>query len=263
MRTTLLRHHLPIARPALAACALLTSSAVGAAQDDAWRFTLTPYVWATDVGLDVELAGRQVVDTTIPVADLMEDLDWSLQGRFEAKKGAHGVLLDVFYVSMSDEVDDVTLPQGAGSGDLDWQLDMTVASVAGIYDPKGDDKGFSFLYGLRILDQRATVDASFDTSTGSTAQSYGGSDTLVDALVGIRFRAELTSHLSIQTQVDVSSGGTELTWSGAPTVSYAFGDGDWAVHAGYRHMQIDFEEEGDLEADMSLSGPVLGLSASF
>jgi hypothetical protein len=249
-------------RMSLAALAGVSLSSFVAAQDEHWRWSVTPYVWATDVGVDVRLDGREVVDETIPVEDLLEDIDATFQGRIEAKRGEHGFMLDVFHVSMSDEVNGFPLPMGAGQGDLSWKMDMTIADVAGIYDPEGDDLGFQFLYGLRVIDQRAEVDAIFTTSRGSVPHDYDGSDTLVDVLAGVRFSNDLTERLRFQTQLDFSTGGTEFSWSAFPSLRYAFGDG-YGLVAGYRTMTVDFEDEGGRDSEMTLSGPVLGFQISL
>lgn len=249
--------------PSLVVAAALVTSTVHASESQGWRWSITPYAWATDVGVDVSLDGRQVVSETIPVEDLLEDIDATFQGRIEARNGRHGLLLDVFYVSMSDSVQGFALPQGLGQGDLDWKMDMTIADVAGTYDPDGDGEGLSYLYGTRIIDQRFDADARFTTSGGTNAESYGGSDTLFDVLAGVRYSRPLGEHWRFQSQLDVSTGGTEYTWSAFPSFSYGFGDGSCSLLAGYRHMSIRFEEQGGLESEMSLSGPVLGLRFSF
>jgi len=253
----------PLAALLTSSLASLGSAQLSTTQDDGWRWEITPYVWATDVGIDTRLGGRQVVDTSIPVEDLIEDIDLTFQGRVEVGRGAHGLLLDVFYVSMSDEVNGFPLPQGAGTGDLDWKLDMTVADLAGTWDPEGDQRGFSFLYGVRILDQRADVDASFTTMSGTSQQSYEASETLVDALLGVRFRAELVNGLEFCTQIDASTGGTKHTWSAFPSLAWTPGNGWLSVLAGYRTMAIDFEESGELDTELTLSGPLVGLRASL
>ena len=248
----------PLFLPALAPLALLASGGTLSAQDDAWRWSVTPYAWATDVGIDAALAGRTVVNETIPVEDLLEDIDLTVQGRFELARGAHGVLLDLFYVSMSDEVNGLVLPQGAGTADLDWRMDLTIADLAATYDPRGDGLGLGLLYGARVIDTRTEVEGDFTTTSGTQAQDYTSDETLVDALFGLSYRAEVGSNLRVQSQLDVSTGGTELTWSAFPSLSYTFGGGKYAFVAGYRHMQIDFEEEGGLESEMTLSGPLIG-----
>jgi len=253
----------PLGALALAATATQASASQATTQDERWHWTVTPYVWATDVGIDTRVDGRQVVDAEIPVEDLLEDLDTTFQGRLEVQHGELGFLLDVFAVSMSDDVGDVPLPMGAGTGTIDWKMDLNVVDLAALWDPRGDRTGFSFLGGVRILDQHAEVDATFTTTSGTSQESYDADSTLVDALVGLRYRAELTPHLSLQAQLDASTGGTDATWSAFPSLSYTFGDGTWGLVAGYRHLTVDFEDEGGLDTEMSLSGPVFGLRVSL
>lgn len=242
-------------------CLSLLPALAGAApaQGERWRTTVTPYLWATDVGVDVELDGGSIVDATIPVEDLLEDVDVTFQGHVEVARGAHGLALDVFHVAMSDSASGFTLPQGAGTGALDWSMDLTLADVAGVYDPRGDGRGLSFLYGLRLIDQRVDADGAFTTTGGAQSTSFGASDTLVDALAGVRYRAPIGAHLTLQAQLDASTGGTDSTWSASPTLAWSFGEGRFALLAGYRHMAIDFADEAGLESEMTLSGPVLGL----
>lgn len=233
------------------------------AQGERWKTTITPYLWATDVGVDVELDGGSIVDATIPVEDLLEDVDVTFQGHLELTRGAHGLAFDLFHVGMSDTASGFALPEGSGTGSLDWSMDLTLADVAGVYDPRGDGRGLSFLYGLRLIDQRVDADAVFTTAGGMPTASFGASDTLVDALAGVRYRAPIGAHLTLQAQLDASTGGTDSTWSASPSMAWSFGEGRFALLAGYRHMAIDFADEGGLESEMTLSGPVLGLRLSL
>jgi hypothetical protein len=233
------------------------------AQGDRWRTSVTPYLWATDVGIDVELDGGSIVDATIPVEDLLEDVDVTFQGHVEIARGAHGLAFDLFHVGMSDTASGFALPDGAGTGALDWSMDLTLADLAGVFDPRGDGRGVSFLYGLRLIDQRVDADATFATAGGAQSASSGASDTLVDALAGVRYRAPIGAHLTLQAQLDASTGGTDSTWSASPSLAWSFGEGRFALLAGYRHMAIDFGDEGGLESEMTLSGPVLGLRLSL
>ncbi len=246
-----------------AAALALALAAVPAASASDWRWSVTPYAWGTDVGVDVDLAGREVVDETIAVTDLLEDIDLIFQGRVEAQKGQHGALLDVFYAGMSDDASGVALPGDAGEAAIDWKMDMTILDVAGFFDPKGDGGGLQFLYGVRVLDQRATVDAALTTASGDAQQPYETSDTLVDALAGVRFAMPLSRRLAVRTQLDVSTGGTDHTWSAFPSVAWAFAGGRRAVTAGYRHMTVDFDAAHGMDSKLTLSGPVLGLRMSF
>jgi hypothetical protein len=47
-------------------------------------------------------------------------------------------------------------------------------------------------------------------------------------------------------------------------LSYSFGTLDrFGINAGYRVMQIDFQDDGNLDTGMTLSGFLLGLRVSF
>ncbi|MFN8548622.1 MAG: hypothetical protein U0527_11835 [Candidatus Eisenbacteria bacterium] len=230
-----------------------------------WRFSITPYLWATDVGVESKLNDREVLDQTIKVSDLIDDIDTIFQLRLEATRGAFGITADAFDVTMSDEKKGATLPAGAGTADLDYEVGLTIVDLAGLYDPFGDHKGLAFLTGVRVIDDRANVDASFQTSaSGPVEKSFDSEETLVDALIGSRFTQRLGRHWATQAQADVSFGGTNYTWSVGPTLAFNFGAmNQFGVNAGYRHMEVHFKQDGALENKLSLSGFVLGLRTSF
>lgn len=249
----------------LALATTLLAGGAATARAGNLKWTITPYAWATDVGVDVKLDGRQVMDETIPVGDLLQDLDTIVQLRLEAQYKAHGVMLDLFDVTLSDQERGVALPRGAGSADLDSDGGMTILDLAGIYDPRGDRQGVAFLYGTRILNERATVDGVFRLNAGPTLnESWDTNETYVDALVGVRFSKRFSRSWTWQMQADVSAGGTDYTWSTNPSLTYAFGTtGRYAINAGWRHMHVDFEDGNGVEPAMSLSGALLGLRLSF
>lgn len=248
-----------------AAASLVMTLGAGAAQAGDWSWTVTPYGWLTDVGVDVEIHDRQVVDEKIPVSDLVEILDTIVQMRLEVQYRAYGLSLDVFDVTMSDEVKGLALPQGAGTADLDADMGMTIVDVAGFYDPNGDRQGVSFLYGTRILNERSTIDAAIRPTAGTSFdKEYEVSETYVDALLGVRFTKRFSRHWSWHMQADLSMGGTDFTWSTNPSLAYAFGEtGRYALTAGYRHMHVDFVDEHGVDPEMSLSGALVGLRLSF
>lgn len=246
----------------LAAAVVASSTAATAS---AWRWSVTPYAWATDVGIDVEVDDRQLVDETIAIEDLLEDLDTIAQVRLEAQKGAHGLFLDLFDVTLSDDAQTIALPSGDGQATLAPEMGMTILDLGGIYDPRGDHEGFQLLYGARVVNQRATIDAEVELAGGTTrSRELESDDTLVDALVGLRYLWKLGDRFSVQAQADLSKGGTELTWSAGPTLGYTFGDGGrYTAMAGYRRMVVDFDTAENVDAKMTLSGALVGLRIAF
>jgi len=249
-----------IARAALLALLLAAPAHAGN-----WRFHLTPYAWATDMGVSVKLDGRQVVDEDIKVSDLLEDLETIFQARLEVTNGSFGVMADVFDVTLADEAKGVALPQGAGTADVTSTIGMTILDAAGTFDPKADRQGFGFLLGTRILDERAEIDATLMPAPGvSIPQSHDEDDTMVDVLAGARFSKRFSSSWGVQMQADASTGGTDYTWSLNPSLTYAFGRyGRYGINAGYRVMHLDFKDEAGVNTRMTLSGALLGFRISF
>lgn len=247
----------------IAAALLLCGAAEAAASD--WQWSITPYVWATDVGVDVTLDDRKVLDKEIEFKDLLEDLDTATQVHIEAQRGAHGVMFDLFDVQLSEDDSRIALPVAGGAEALlSSEIGMTILELGGIYDPHGDQQGFELLYGTRILDQSAEIDAQFDLPSGAVSQSYEAGETLYDGLLGVRYIGRLSQRWSYLMRVDASAGGTELTWNAGAAVTYAFGDsGRYALTAGYRQMVVDFDTDESVDADMTLSGFGVGLRVAF
>jgi len=52
------------------------------------------------------------------------------------------------------------------------------------------------------------------------APSYGADDWLFDTLVGLRFGQVVSRHWGHRLEADVSTGGTDYTWSVAPALRY-------------------------------------------
>lgn len=248
-----------------AALALLLCGGAGAAHAGDWSWSLTPYAWLTDVGVNVTLDGRDVVDEQIPVGDLIEDLETIFQLRFEVQNGAWGVMGDLFDVTMADGAEGVALPNGAGEADVDGDVGMTIFDLAAFHDAGGDHQGLAYFGGVRILNERASADATFRPAGGApVARQYETGDTMVDALVGVRLSRRFARQWGWQMQADVSAGGTDYTWSIGPTLSYAFGKlGRYGIQAGYRRLTVDFQDEDGIDTRMTLSGFLLGVRTSF
>lgn len=250
-------------RMAAAAAALAASTVAGANE---WNLSVTPYLWATDTGIGLTIVDRELVDATIPFADLLQDVQAVAQLRAEAMRGAHGLSLDLFTVELADHGDRIALPDPvSGELVLDSQVGMTILDLAGVYDPDGDGLGLSLTYGTRVLSLRADFDAEY-TPAGEpvVAAAYDTDDRFVDGLVGLRYAGLLSGNWRYELAADLSAGDTDYTWSVAPAVGYRFGDSDqYTFTAGYRHMVVDFDTPATVDLDMALSGFLLGFRIQF
>ena len=244
---------------ALAAAFTLLGAVRAAAQ-----VSIKPYVWATGLGLDASMDGRQVLDENIGFTDLVQDLDLAAQLRVEARRGAWGAMIDLFHVRLSQAGTEVQLPDGAPAA-LDSKIRMTLLDAAGSYDPGGNGRGFALLSGVRILGQHAEVDAEvLGAPPGTAAPHTEAGETLVDALIGGVYRGRLSRHWSLEMRGDASTGGTKLTWSAGGDLGYTFGSrGRYTITAGYRHLVVEFEEDSPTHVTMTMSGLVTGFSISL
>ena len=257
-------------RAAAALAALFLAAAAPAAAGD-WKWSVTPYAWASDVGAELSIGKREVADEEIPFTELLDQIEMVGMVRLEAKKGEHGAMLDMFDVVIAEPYHVATPPAGtakdvaAGDGVLlGSEVGMTILELGGTFDPRGDGEGLSLLYGARVLDQRIQLDTMDLEATPGSEQSREAHDTLVDGMVGIRWDRRLSKRFGAQLRADVSAGDTELTWSGQSALSYAFGEsGRYALQAGYRYLAIDFQTDESVDLDMTLSGFHAGLRASF
>jgi hypothetical protein len=255
-------HRLPML--SAAALGLMALSLPRPAAAEPWKVSVMPYAWLTDVGVNGTLGEREVIDADIPVGDLIEDLETTVQLQLEARKGRFGLSIDLFDVNLADGVAGIALPGGASLA-ADTEIGLTIADIAGTYNPGGNGLGLTLVYGARILNNRAAIDATVTPAQGEAMTAgYDIDDTLVDGLVGIRFVRPITKHLAFQSRADVSTGGTDYTWSVNPSLSYGFGESHrFAITAGYRRMTVMFKEENDLQTEMTMSGPLVGLRTGF
>lgn len=245
--------------------AAIALAAGGTAHADDWRWSVTPYLWATDVGVDVEVRDRTLVDATIPFEDLLEDLDSAALVRIEAMRGEHGLAIDLFDVGLEDAAR-LPLPDGSGVElELDARIGMTLFDLAGVYDPEGDGEGLALLYGARLLNQREDITAALPAGEDpAEGRRFEADDTYVDGLLGLRYVGKLPGRWDYEVAADVSTGGTELTWSVAPAIGYTFGARDqYRVTAGYRHLAIDLDSGPAVDLDMTLGGFLAGLRFNF
>jgi hypothetical protein len=266
MNAKSMNSHGPRARAlSLAIAAATAAMANGAAAAEQWQWSATPYIWATDLGVELTVVDRTLVDVDVPFEDLVDKLDSAAMVRIEGMRGEHGMAFDVFNVELIGN-QTATLPRAPGADlTLDAGVGMTIIDATGVFDANGDGEGFSVVYGARVIEQRNDIDATLGIDgVGVASRSYDATDTFVDGLVGFRYVRDLPGNFSYGFAADVSTGETELTWSAGPTFGYTFGDDDrYEVTAGYRRMDIDFETAEHVDADMSMSGLLVGFRVEF
>jgi len=243
----------------VATTVVLAASATAGAEER-WTWNVEPYLWATDVNMDLSISDRTIVDETIPFEDLLDDLERVIQIRAEGRYGKHGLFADLFDVELADSGDRVTLPGGTGTElVLDTEIGLTILDVAGLYNPKANGTGVTLHYGIRAINLRNDIRAESQRDGMTLANvRVDSNDTLFDAMVGVNYTKQLGKGWAYQLSATASTGDTDLTWSINPTIVYSFGEEQ--LHQllfGYERFVIDFDTESFIDMDMTMTGPTI------
>jgi len=234
---------------------------VPAAEESAWSFRVSPYVWFAGLSGDVGVnSNLPVIDVDVDFKEIFESLDWSpppimLAG--EVRYGRFGFVSDLIFLGLED---DGARSRGPVTVAAEVDLDTVIWSFAGSYRVIQDGPAtLDLLAGGRLWNVDAT-----GTLTGPLAtRQRSGSQTWVDPIIGIAGRLELGGGFALQAEGDVGGFGvsSDLDWQVLGTIQYQLED--WiTLEAGYRYLAVDFEDDGFV-FDVALSGPIVGASLRF
>ncbi|KAA5596270.1 hypothetical protein [Blastochloris sulfoviridis] len=93
----------------------------------------------------------------------------------------------------------------------------------------------------------------------------------VDPLVGVRFRQQFTPTVNLAVSGDIGGfgAGSVFSWQALAALNwdfYATSSVTWSAMIGYKALYADYEQGSELtryEYDMTMHGPVFGVSARF
>jgi len=253
----------------------------GLAQEDGapataeWSFSASLYGWFPDLKGDTRFGqapGGGSVE--VPIDTILDNLEFTFQGAFTARKGRWGVLADVIYMDVAgsqtlpalDNVGGNPLPPDV-SGTASLDLESWTVTVAGLYRV-GEGKGrtMDVLLGTRYLDISQSLAWNLEGDLGMfplerEGRRDAGGDGF-DAVVGVRGRLAWGEESRWYTpyHFDVGTGDSDVTWQLVLGAGYAFGWGDIALV--YRQLDYDFASGQALE-DLQFKGPALGVSFRF
>lgn len=240
----------------LASCALvLPVGARGASEapsPDAWRFEITPYLWAAS--LDGSIGFRSLPEAEVDATfdDLLENVDFAAATFFTARKGRWSILSDVSYVGLDVE-------ETVGGSTIEIDSATYWATLAGGYALETNPGiGLDLFAGLRYY----AVDNDA-RSTGGVVGERSDTEAWIDPLVGFVYSNQITSGFAFHFAGDVGGFGvgSDVTWEAIPSLSLRITEA-LALRLAYRWMDVDFEDS-DFEYDVTQEGLALGLSIAF
>ena len=134
----------------------------GESNDD-WNVTVAPCIWATGLeGKVATLPPASPAEIDLSFSDVLDDLDMTLMGLAEARKGRFGLFGEVFYVDLTA---DAKTPGPCYSG-AGYKQDPWALSGGGSYAILQDEaKHLDVVGGLRYWD----LDNEIDLDAGTAA----------------------------------------------------------------------------------------------
>ena len=261
-----------------------------------WSITVTPYMWAVSLDGYSTVKGR-TTEVNATFIDLVEHCQipvdlLELSAFAEFRKDRFAVLADVVYTkvrvtpsftrAVSQDGAVGTLGVSAGI-----KVEMATLELAAAYElarfatpgVPGGTTAVDIYGGGRAWWQSA--DATF--SANLTAD-YGdlrvnrdrtltasGEVNWVDPLVGVRFRQQFSPTVNLAVSGDIGGfgAGSVFSWQALAALNwdfYATSSVTWSAMIGYKALYADYEQGWGLtryEYDMTMHGPILGVSARF
>ena len=257
---------------ALLLSAVLLPAAAPADEGDPWVFGASINGWFPDIaGRTAFPSGPGGGDFTVDVKDIIENLEFTLQGSFDARKGSWGIFTDLIYMDVGTS--NQNLRQGTIGGSqipasvtASVHLDMKslIWSAAGYYRMVDRDGAyFDVLAGLRYADVEQTLSWSLTGNIGQLPlPGREGSGTVSpdywDFIVGLRGRGVLgqDGKWFIPYYADIGGGDSDVTVQAFGGIGYAFSWGE--VVAAWRYLEYDLPSGGPIR-EMDFSGPLVGV----
>ena len=221
---------------------------------DGWRWSITPYLWGSEIDTDVRFPGGQEIGGTTKFNDILDKLDFGGMLHFEGQRGAWGMFVDATYLALSDDT-----TQGPIS--VASELDTGLYEFAATYTPGGTSGAFTAFAGARITDLSLEMTFSGPGPLGPIRRATDKSYT--DFMVGGRYTHLFNDRWLFNVRADIGAGDTESSWNALAGFGWRFGgDLDKALLLGWRHMELEVEE-GGRETDVTFDGPIAGVWFSF
>ena len=254
---------------AAATLALALSPQPGVAGEE-WDFTLGIYGYFPDLTGTSNLPTGGEGDFRIDIGTILDNLEFTLQGNFDARHGRVGIFTDVIYLDVGNSktgYSDGTIGGTPIPSDAEATVKLDVESLlwtTSAYYRLFDEAGSSLdvMFGVRYADLQQTLswtlegNASVEPFPGRNGSREISAD-YFDGIVGLRGHAALGSggKWFVPYYADIGTGDSDLTWQAAAGIGYAFSRGE--LMAGWRYLSYDLPTGSRIE-DIEFSGPQVG-----
>ena len=246
-----------IRRFAAAVAALIIGfSAADAEAGDRWQWSITPYMWASDIREDLLVDGDVVGGNDTEFKELVDKIDTSLQLHLEGVGDRWGLFADVSHVNLKDSE-----TGEAGLTRFDVEIEETVWEAGLIYRPGGRSGTVDLLLGARNL----VIDETYRLQlVGIASREIEIDESYLDVLIGGRWHIPLSDRWLVSLWGDASFGDTDTMWTAQGMLGWRFGSRrQSAVLVGYRSRELEYTQSDVVDVAKTLGGPGLALRIGF
>jgi hypothetical protein len=260
-----------LAAALLGAGTLIGSSAQAQVPADAWQYRASIYAFLPSIGGTTSFPATGGSSVGVDASDIIDSLQFTFMGSFEAQKGTWGMFTDLLYVDLSASkagsrsltLGGAQVPAGVTANTT---LDMKglVWTLAGNYRALATpEANLDVFGGARLLNIKQSLKWALSADVGPFAGPgrQGSSEVRPenwDAIVGVKGRVQLGAggQWFLPYYLDIGTGNSDLTWQAQAGVGYSFKWGE--VVAGWRYLDYDFDSKA--VQSLNFSGAQIGVA---
>ncbi len=228
-----------------------------------WVISIAPYAWLLSLTGDGRIGGNDV-DIDMDFSDILDELNWVLEGRFTAYRGKWAFTADFTYADMGSDVD-----VGVATGDVDTTMGLyLIGAQYEVYRGpfRGGDTLVKTEVGAGFLRTIMDSELSFD---GGAPPGIRIEEEWLDLVFGTRSTFLLDEKNTIRTDVfiggfELLGDSSDLVWGLEALYGRNVGKvGNKAFWIGYRYWAIDYDPGNSFALDIGIHGPVIGFSWTY
>ena len=241
---------------ALAMLVMLIAAPAARAQDaDGFNWSITPYIWATETTVDLTFRDADIGAGEISFSDLLDVLDAAFMIHVEGGRGNWSAFGDLTYLKTSDSTERTALV-------VDSNSEQLFLDAAAAWWPGGVGSNLSLFGGLRYsgFDDRYAFRLIINNAPVGERRS---TKDYYDALIGLRYRFDLSERWALLTRADTSFGDSEGTVLLQANLAWTVGKRQQnRILFGYQYKTAEFRD-ADLRLDFDYQGPMAGFNFRF
>jgi hypothetical protein len=236
------------------ACSIALAPDASAQQSDSMHWSITPYLWAPTTTIDLGVRGTSIASGEITFDDLLNALDAAFMIHIEGGKGNWTGFADMTYLDTSHSNQRQVL-------NIKTDSQQSFLDFAAVYWPAGVGTQFNVFGGVRYTGFEDEF--RFYGPAGNLLERIKSTEDYYDALIGARYRFDLSERWKLMTHADFSFGESEGTFLLRANFAYIVGKRRQnRILLGYQYKEANFKD-GDLEKDFVYHGPMAGFNFRF